>query len=145
VTESHSARLGEAWDWGPVVLSWRDAREGGVNPEDGRNVVFHEFAHKLDMQDGRADGYPRLRTEEDYRRWFEVMKREWDTLVAGGRATILDDYGAESAVELFAVATEAFFERPIQLRERHLDLYRVLSEYYRQDPADRVEALDCDE
>jgi MtfA peptidase len=71
------------------------------------------------------------------------MKEEWDYLVdhsERGRATLLDHYGAEDAAELFAVATETFFEKPVQMRRKHLNLYQVLSEYYRQDPADRVEA-----
>jgi len=144
VTEGKDHRLGEAWRIGPVVLSWADVQAGGTNPRDGQNVVLHEFAHKLDMMDGTADGYPRLHEDEDYPRWFEAMSAEYAELVRRserGQASVLDHYGAENAVELFAVATEAFFEKPLPLRRRHARLYAVLQEYYRQDPADRLEAL----
>jgi Mlc titration factor MtfA (ptsG expression regulator) len=141
VTEGMSHRLGEAWRDGPVILSWEDARAGGADPTDGRNVVFHEFAHKLDMGDGAVDGTPRLHEDAAYQRWFEVMSAEYQRLVAdaeAGRTGVLDPYGAEDAGELFAVATEVFFERPRELRDHHPQLYQVLAEYYRQDPALRV-------
>ena len=96
------------------------------------------------MLDGQPDGTPRLHEDEAYQRWYEAMKADYDTLVEQsehGRAAVLDAYGAESAAELFAVATEAFFEKPRQLRKRHEALYQVLREYYRQDPADRLEAI----
>jgi Mlc titration factor MtfA (ptsG expression regulator) len=143
VTETRRPRLGEAWHYGPVVLSWQDAWSGGANPHDGRNVVFHEFAHKLDMNDGRVDGVPRLHDEAAYDRWAEVVSAEYAELVEQsekGRATVLDHYGAENAGEFFAVATEAFFEKPRQMRRRHERLYGVLREYYCQDPAARVDA-----
>lgn len=147
VTEGPSTRLGEAWHAGPVVLSWSDVQGGGQNPEDGRNVVFHEFAHKLDMLNGASDGTPRLYDDEAYERWFEVMKQEWDELQIAARShrsSFLDVYGATNAAELFAVATEAFFERSRQMLSRHPALYAVLKEYYRQDPAERIEAYDLE-
>jgi Mlc titration factor MtfA (ptsG expression regulator) len=143
VTERLTYRLGEAWHFGPVVLSWQDARYGGVNPEDGRNVVLHEFAHKLDINDGRVDGVPDLEGNAAYERWAEVMSAQYERLVweSGKRhATVLDQYGATNAGEFFAVATEAFFEKPRQLREKHEPRYRMLREYYCQDPAARVDA-----
>lgn len=144
VTEGVSFRLGEAWHTGPVVLSWQDAKAGGANPADGRNVVFHEFAHRLDLRTGAVDGFPRLNDEAAYERWHAVMSEEWEHLSAAaesGRATLLDHYGATNAGELFAVATEAFFEKPRQMRKSHQRLYGVLKEYYRQDPAARLDAL----
>lgn len=145
VTESYEHRLGEAWDrHGPVVISWADAQTGGWNAEDGRNVVIHEFAHKLDMLNGAADGTPRLYDDEAYERWYEVMKAEWGLLteVGGPRRTMLNPYAGTHVAELFAVASEVFFERPRQMLHRHPALYDVLSEYYRQDPAGRIEALE---
>jgi Mlc titration factor MtfA (ptsG expression regulator) len=131
-------RLGEAWHRGPVVLAWDEVRAGGQNHRDGRNVVMHEFAHQLDFLDGLIDGTPPLRDAEEYREWQRVMTGEFDRLradVGRGRATLLDEYGATNPAEFFAVATECFFEKPRQLRERHPDVYGVLSGYYRQDPA----------
>lgn len=145
VTESYEHRLGEAWTQGPVVISWADAQSGGWNAEDGRNVVIHEFAHKLDMLDGAPDGTPRLYDDAAYERWYQVMKGEWDLLaeVKGSRrGSMLNPYAGTDVAELFAVATETFFERPRQMLHRHPALYGVLSEYYRQDPAGRIEAYE---
>lgn len=144
VTEGESVRLGETSHAGPVVLSWSDIVSGGRDPRDGHNVVFHEFAHQLDLMDGEADGYPRLHAAGDYPRWQAAMNEEWAYLARQaerGRATVLDHYGATSAAELFAVATETFFEKPRQLHEHHPTLYQVLKEYFRQDPLARLEAL----
>lgn len=142
VTEGRSNRVGEAWQHGSVVLSWQDARAGAANPRDGENLVFHEFAHQLDMLDGTPDGTPPLPDQETYRRWYEVMRDEYDHLVRAvqhGTRTLLDPYGTQDAAELFAVATEVFFERPRALRKRHPPLFELLRDYYRQDPAQRVD------
>jgi MtfA peptidase len=134
------ARLGEAWYRGPVVLDWEAARGAGRDPRDGRNLVFHEFAHQLDFLDGLADGTPPLRNREQYRRWHDVMTAEYARLVEEsqhGRPRVLDSYGATNPAEFFAVATECFFEKPVQVRGRHPQLYEVLRDYYHQDPAAR--------
>ena len=139
VDERMEDRLGEAHGIGPVVLSWRSAREGVLNPHDGANVVFHEFAHKLDFVDGAADGVPRLYGKDQYDRWAEVMSAEFDKLVRASsleRETLLDPYGATNPAEFFAVCTECFFERPSELRQEHPRLYETLREYFRQDPAE---------
>jgi Mlc titration factor MtfA (ptsG expression regulator) len=140
IPERGSARLGEAHYRGPVILSWADVLEEGRHPERGGNVVYHEFAHQLDMANGLVDGTPPLETPEQYRRWREVMGAEYRALVeasAHGRATLLDEYGATNEAEFFAVATECFFDRPVPLARRHPRLYEVLRDYYHQDPAAR--------
>ena len=142
VDEYGSTRLGEAWDNGPVLLSWSDAREGGRNPTDGHNVVLHEFAHKLDMRDGVADGVPKLEDDAQYETWAEVMSAEFQHLVAQtgkGHKSLLDSYGATNAAEFFAVATECFFEKSVLMQEHHARLYAVLRGYYHQDPASRLQ------
>lgn len=139
VVHEDSGRLGEAWHGGPVVLGWNAVRVGGQDPRDGRNLVFHEFAHQLDFLDGLADGTPPLRSAEQYRRWHEVMTAEYERLRTEsnqGKATLLDDYGTTNPAEFFAVATECFFEQPVQMQKRHPDLYGVLSDYYCQKPAE---------
>ena len=143
VDEGPSTRLGEAWQEGPVILSWFDVKAGGMNELDGHNVVLHEFAHKLDLGDGAVDGVPRLENETQYERWSEVMSAEYERLVENaekGHATLLDRYGATNAGEFFAVATECFFEKARQMRDRHPELYDVLASYYRQDTAARMDA-----
>jgi len=135
--------LGEAQLRGPVILVWDAVRRTGRHPESGHNVVYHEFAHKLDMLDGRADGTPPLHGRAEYQNWVGVCSREYLALreqAAHGKPSFLDAYGATNEAEFFAVATEQFFDQPITLRQRHPELYGVLQAFYRQDPAKRVEA-----
>lgn len=144
VTDYSQSRAGEAWgsDF-PVVLSWEDTHEGGADAHDGYNLVLHEFAHKLDMVDGGADGVPRLRDAAQYETWAAVMSREFALLrreIEKGNETLLRDYGAQDEAEFFAVATEAFFEKSQQMRHERPSLYAVLKEYFGQDPASRVAA-----
>ena len=129
--------LGQAFKRGPVILSWTAVRRGGRNATDGHNVVFHEFAHKLDMLSGDADGVPPLDDDETYQRWIEVFQREWDSLHerrSHGRRTFLDAYAGTNPAEFFAVATEQFFEQGRTMRRKHPDLYDVLAGFYRQQP-----------
>lgn len=135
---------GEAALRGPVIVSWSDALQGGRNFGDGHNVVLHEFAHKLDMRDGAADGAPYLKDAVQVDRWSRVMSAEYAALVQltqAGEPTLLDAYGATNAAEFFAVATECFFERPRPMLHLHPELYGVLRDYYRQDPAELFAAL----
>lgn len=138
VVETGEARRGESWRLGPVVLSWADTRRDAADPADGDNVVLHEFAHQLDTEAGPADGAPLLPRREMYGPWAEVLGEAYRDLVADvdrQRPTTLDAYGAKSPAEFFAVATEAFFERPRALRRAHPALYAQLQAFYRQDPA----------
>jgi Mlc titration factor MtfA (ptsG expression regulator) len=142
VIAGEQVRLGEAWTKGVVVLSWDDVLRGASDLHDGRNVVLHEFAHQLDQEDGAADGAPILPRRSMYVAWARVLGREYEQLrrdAASGRRSVLDDYAATNPAEFFAVATECFFEKPLQLRARHPELYDELFAYYRQDPAARVE------
>ena len=139
--EGPKAILGEAHYRGPVILVWDTVKKETRHPEHGHNVVYHEFAHKLDMLDGKADGTPPLATKEEYERWIEVCSRvflELSEKVEHGRKTYIDDYGATNEAEFFAVATEHFFCQPEQLKHHRPELYQVLKEFYRQDPAQKV-------
>ena len=134
--------VGQALHAGPVVLVWDAIVRAARHPERGHNVVYHEFAHKLDMLDGSADGTPPLRDRAEYRRWVEICSREYLALrqrAERGLPTFLDAYGATNEAEFFAVATEQFFDAGPQLRTHHPDLYAVLAGFYRQDPAARSE------
>jgi len=133
--------LGQAFIQGPVILVWDAVLHGARHPEQGHNVVYHEFAHKLDMLDGSADGTPPITGHDQFAEWVEVCSREFlrlRSLAEKGHKTFLDAYGAKNEAEFFAVATEEFFDRPLILQGHAPDLYRVLSEYYLQDPAERV-------
>lgn len=131
--------LGESWTDGVIVLAWDQAAAGGAGPDDGQNVVLHEFAHQLDRGDGLMDGVPRL-ASADYRAWTAVIARELRSLeraARAGRPDVLDEYGATDPAEFFAVATETFFERPKDLERERPELYDALRRYYRQDPGRR--------
>ncbi len=138
VVEGGHARLGEAWWRGPVILSWSDVLSGGRRESSGSNLVFHEFAHQLDMMNGRTvDGTPPLKTRQQLRRWVEVMEPEYQRLVEDcrhGHHGFIDCYGATNVAEFFAVLTECFFERPQLLNMHHPLIYDVLSDYFRLDP-----------
>jgi Mlc titration factor MtfA (ptsG expression regulator) len=143
VTEVVDDREGEAWERGQVVLSWADVRQD-ARRLDGRNLVLHEFAHQVDLLDFlRATRPATPEDRERHARWKRVLLDSYDLLCGlddeGRRDPVLDTYGAEDEAECFAVATEAFFERPSRLKKFHPELYEVLSEYYRQDPAVRME------
>jgi Mlc titration factor MtfA (ptsG expression regulator) len=142
VIEGHSSREGEAWYRGPVILSWADARSAAGKKNSRHNVVLHEFAHQLDMENGDSvDGTPRVGSRDQYRRWEKVMQLAYDRLVRRcrhGLPTLLDCYGATNRGEFFAVATECFFGQPAAMKNRHPRLYRILREFYRQDPAVRL-------
>jgi Mlc titration factor MtfA (ptsG expression regulator) len=145
VEEGDSARLGEAWYRGPVILAWGDVLHEGRGERPGRNVTLHEFAHQLDMLNGRdADGTPPLESGAQDDRWVEILQRRYRELAERcerGRPTVLDCYGATNKAEFFAVATELFFEQPAVMQAHLDDLYGLLREYYRQDPAARERAF----
>jgi hypothetical protein len=130
--------LGQSVHRGPVLLSWKEVVDDLGNAGEGKNLIYHEFAHKLDMLNGEADGIPPIDDAGLVERWLEIMPAELKRLrraAAAGRDTLLDSYGAENEVEFFAVASECFFQLPRDMRLKHPQLYAILSEFYRQDPA----------
>ncbi|MEJ7845564.1 MAG: M90 family metallopeptidase [Acidimicrobiales bacterium] len=139
-TVGHGPRpvVGQANHRGPVVIAWDAARVGARHPERGHDVVLHEFAHKLDMLDDVVDGTPPLPDAEARRRWFRVCTAEMARLRAGEGSPLLRTYAATNPAEFFAVATEAFFDKPVELEADVAELYGVLRDFYRQDPAARA-------
>ena len=128
--------VGEAWLQGPVILSWAD-----VAPRvDGVNVVIHEFAHKLDMLNGDANGFPPLHrgmVREEWSRVFASAYADFCRRVGAGEDVAVDPYAAESPGEFFAVMSEAFFEIPQAVSSLYPRVYDQLRLFYRQDPAAR--------
>ena len=105
--------------------------------ENGQNVVFHEFAHQLDQEDSSSDGAPILDRRSNYISWARVLGKEYKKLqqdMVANKMTLLDQYGATDEAEFFAVATECFFEKPIQMKKKHPKLYKELKNFYKQDP-----------
>jgi MtfA peptidase len=138
VVESEQVRVGESWVRGAVVLAWDAVQRGASDCHDGDNVVFHEFAHQLDAEDGAMNGVPALAQRSLYSAWARALGAEYDELlerVAAHQPGDIDAYGAISPAEFFAVVTVAFFEMGAQLKAKHPDLYEVLRAFYRQDPA----------
>jgi MtfA peptidase len=138
VHEYDEVLSGEAMEGGPVMLSWHDVRTAGRSAEAAYNVVIHEFAHVLDMEDGVADGVPLLPAELPLSEWRSTLGEEFDRFVQRVQAeepTALDPYGSEGEEEFFAVASEAFFVNPQPMKKEHPALYGVFVRFYRQDPA----------
>ena len=136
--EGPEDRLGHtAHNLRALVIAWDAAKHGAHDSADGANVVLHEFAHQLDFENQSADGTPDLETKAEYASWSRVMTREFERLrqsIPYDYDSVLDIYGAQNPTEFFAVATEAFFERPRALKSRHPELYDALSRFFRQDP-----------
>ncbi len=135
VHQTSTVLAGEAWGRGPVILSWADVLNIGQKP--GHNVVVHEMAHKLDMLNGDANGFPPLHRRMNRRTWSQVFSGAWDRLKEeqrNGADLPIDPYALESPAEFFAVASEQFFEAPAALRQHLPEVYRQLELFYRQQP-----------
>ena len=132
-------RSGEAWDRGPVVLSWADVAASGQC--DGYNAVIHEIAHKLDVSSGSMNGCPALHDGMTARGWREAFEPAFEDLCRrdeSGEPLMLDPYATESPAEFFAVMSEHFFETPRLLCDEYPAVYRQLQAFYRQDPLCRL-------
>lgn len=137
VSAKEQIRLGESWPWGTIVLSWSDSLAGSVNDQDGHNVILHEFAHQLDQQNGGATGTPKLDDKTMYKQWESIFSEEYHQLKSQlwqHKESVIDRYGATNEAEFFAVVTESFFEKPLELRQQHTALYELLYQYYQVDP-----------
>lgn len=133
---------GEAMDGGPLMLAWSEITPDALERVQGwdsvYNVVIHEFAHVIDMRDGLADGAPPLPDAQARLQWSATMEAEWQWFcdqVDAGLSTLIDPYGAEAPEEFFAVAVEAFFVAPRELLVEQPRLYRLLADFFQQDPA----------
>ena len=137
VHEFDDVLSGEAWEGGPLIISWHDAQMAGA----GYNVVIHEFAHKLDMLNGEADGIPALHSgmpEEEWDRIFLAAYDDFCRRVDSGEETVIDPYASDDPAEFFAVLSENFFELPDIVDREYPALYALLRAYYRQDPRSRL-------
>lgn len=140
VHEVCEERIGEAWDEGPVIVSWEDidaSRRGG---EEGVNVIIHELAHKLDALNGTTNGMPPLHRDMDPVRWSSDWSEAYEALcrrLDEERAPPIDEYAAESPAEFFSVASEYFFTLPEVLRDAYPRVYGQLARFYRQEPIAR--------
>lgn len=142
VVHRHDEPLaGEAMPNGPVVLSWPDVEAATDWHASGMNLVVHEFAHKIDMASGDANGCPPLPPDIDPVQWQSVLSAAYEHFAARvdrGEQTDIDPYAAESPGEFFAVLSEVFFADPALLTDEYPNVYRLMSQFYRQDTAARV-------
>lgn len=138
VTEGDQILKGEAWQIGPLVLSWAAVQQDLEQPWEGYNVVAHEIAHKLDMLDGPPDGMPPLPRGMRWRRWVDTFQRAYDRLavdLAHGRPTAIDPYAATNPGEYFAVVSELHFSDPAHLEQAEPEVAGLLRAYYGPSPA----------
>lgn len=136
VTESEGCLLGEAMLHGPVRIAWDRAQQEEA-AQASTSVIIHEFAHKVDMADGIADGTPPIGPRERARRFDGGLDQALEWLRTGEPSSPLRTYAMTNRAEMFAVATEAFFLRPFELEERFPPLYGALSDFYHQNPSVR--------
>jgi len=133
-----AVNLGESWEQGTVVLSWKQISDELADQYCGHSLVLHEFAHQIDAEDGFLNGLPELGEGANYGKWADVFGKEYDGLRDGavnGVEDVIDDYGAQDPAEFFAVVTEGFFLKPTEMRQAHVELYDELVKFYRLDPA----------
>ncbi len=137
-TKKNVDLLGESWPNGKVILSWDNVEKDAIDTVGGHNVALHEFAHQLDFEGGAAgNGAPELIGRGSYQRWAQVFSNAYVSLCQEKSADlkeVLDKYGTSNPAEFFAVATEAFYERPQALQQQHPELYQQLQKYYRVNP-----------
>lgn len=141
VSNESQALSGEAWLRGPVIFSWEDIQHDMHFPHLGHNVVVHEFAHKLDMLNGRADGLPPLHPRMNIKQWAAALSQAYETLrkqVAHHQRTRINAYGATTPAEFFSVVSECFFAAPDVLKQHCPAVYVQLVQFYRQDPGSRI-------
>jgi Mlc titration factor MtfA (ptsG expression regulator) len=145
VTEDEEWHLGEAWSTansltgGVIALAWTDVVRGAQNPNDGKNVVYHEFAHALDMADGAVEGTPPLASGTSEEIWNATLQNELNELrrqYDSGFGIPIDPYGLTNAAEFFAVSTESYLERPRLLQIKLPRLYELLDSFYQLRPAE---------
>lgn len=130
---------GEAWLRGPLILSWQSVAQTGPTARNGKpgNVVIHEFAHKLDMLRDGANGAPPMHPDMKPGEWHDIFSAAWDRLQQAShqhKKLPVDSYSLTSPAEFFAVCSETFFEAPTHMKADMPDVYRLLSQFYRQDP-----------
>ncbi|RLA45925.1 MAG: hypothetical protein DRR06_06115 [Gammaproteobacteria bacterium] len=144
VSHQEQTFSGESWSRGPVILSWDDIATELASNHPGHNVVVHEFAHKLDMLNGSANGMPPLHPDMVREKWTKSFSQAFDHLqeqLAHHHRPAINAYGATAPAEFFAVVSEYFFTDPQTLAHLSPSVYKQLVLFYRQDPVSRQASI----
>ncbi len=131
--------LGESWAHGTIVLTWSEIKRDSKKHNDGKNLILHEFTHQLDDENTASEGVPMFENNQQTLAWARVFTKEYESLITDvmqNKKTLLDEDGANSPAEFFAVTTEAFFEKPVRLKQKHPELYDCLKSFFKQDPVE---------
>ena len=139
VHSNRSTLSGEAWSRGPVILSWSDVQLDSFELREGHNVVIHEFSHKLDMLNGRANGMPPLHPTMHRQEWTDSLSKAYDRLknkYERHQHAHINEYATTNPAEYFAVTSEYFFTAPAILKKHSPEVYSQLMLFYKQDPLD---------
>lgn len=121
---------------GQMLLSQSALRSGFSDHGGSSNTAIHEFVHLVDKTDGTVDGMPSSLIQHSYSLpWLKVMHEEIRRIESGH--SDINPYAAMNESEFLAVVSEYFFEKPGTMAEHHPELYRLLSQIFRQDPAAR--------
>lgn len=142
-----NALSGEAWTRGPLILSWDDVERDSYKPEQGHHVVLHEFAHKLDMLNGRANGMPPLHPTMPIEKWTDSLSKGYEKLTrrVESHHAHINAYATTNPAEFFAVMCEYFFTAPEILEDRYPDVYQQLKTYFKMDTLNRKKKLPVSE
>lgn len=133
VSEGVESRLGESWDQGVIVLSWKEVTYDIRHPDDGSNVVLHECAHQLDYEWGATMGGFSWKQDDNNSGMAATLKNEYQKYILSlekNRNRVIDDYAATDIHEFFAVMTEAWFEQPDIISGNFPHIDRIFSDFY---------------
>jgi Mlc titration factor MtfA (ptsG expression regulator) len=130
-------QAGEAWERGPVILSWADVELDGA-------VVVHEMLHTLDARQDGTNGFPELGDRTLAQRWTEAFSKAYAELlecIEVGEEPLIDPYAGTAPAEFLAVVGEYFFFEPARLREVYPQLYDLLATWLGQEPHLRAASI----
>ncbi len=133
VHQSNSVLSGEAWSHGPIVLSWQDVYQDVHSPRKGHNVVLHEFAHKIDMLTGSANGMPPLHASMNKQDWTNILSSAYQRLnqqIKMHGDSNINSYAATDPGEFFSVISEYFFTAPEILEKECPEVYLQFKVFY---------------
>ena len=123
---------GEVNPKGIVVLSWEDFYEGIRVPDDDLNLGLHEFAHVLALQRLRNPMFKDEFFEDAFDKLMMNVNNKMFRVAMWQRLG-LRRYALTNPMEFFAVATEAFFENPVDMYRANPVVYKLFAKMFNLD------------